>query len=378
MRLWMSIGAVAAAGAIAATGALGGSSAASTATAVKPTLAVLVIGGGRVTSKPAGISCPGKCKATFAAATRVVLTPTARKGSQFLRWGGNCSGTRACRVKVSALSAVAAQFVGGSSTQPAPTTTVDPGTYSGSDYIRFYVPAGARSVQNFYVYARVNCVGGGAYVAEPTILTTTIKQNRSFTARTSERAVVGGANATITSTVTGRFQGRDSSGRATAAGNYRADIVFADTPGRKCTSNERPWTATRSLPPAQGRVESGSYSGSDYIKFYVPAGARSVQNFYVYARVNCAGGGAYVAEPKILTTTIKQNRSFTARTSERAVVGGANATITSTVTGYFQGPDSSGRTTAAGVYRADIVFADTPGRRCTSNDRPWTATRTGN
>ena len=245
MRLWMSIGAVAAAGAIAATGALGSSGSVATGTAaVKPTLAVVVIGGGRVASKPAGISCPGKCKATFKAGTRVVLTPTAKKGSRFLRWGGNCSGTRACRVKVSALSAVAAQFVG-PTTKPPPPPSVEAGTYEYSNIVSLYVPAGARSVQNFYVWARVNCAGGGGYVAEPKILTTTIKQNRSFTARTSERAVVGGANATITSAVTGYFQGPDAAGKATAAGVYRVDIVFADTPDRRCTSNDQPWTATR-------------------------------------------------------------------------------------------------------------------------------------
>jgi hypothetical protein len=80
---------------------------------------------------------------------------------------------------------------------------------------------------------------------------------------------------------------------------------------------------------------------------------------------------------KILQTAIKSDRSFTAKTSQSGVVGGANATITSSVTGYFQGRDSQGRATASGVYRVDVVFAGTPNRRCTSNDVPWTATRTG-
>jgi hypothetical protein len=67
---------------------------------------------------------------------------------------------------------------------------------------------------------------------------------------------------------------------------------------------------------------------------------------------------------------------FTAKTSQSGVVGGANATITYLVTGYFQGPDAKGAATAAGVYRENIVFTDTPSRRCTSNDISWTATRT--
>src|SRR5204863_1906046 len=108
---------------------------------------------------------------------------------------------------------------------------------------------------------------------------------------------------------------------------------------------------------------------------FVPAGARSVQNFSISSvRVECAGGAVYATPFKILTTPIKGNRSFTAKTSQSGVVSGANATITSSVTGRFQGRDSSGRATVAGVYRVDIVFADTPSRKCTSNDQPWTAT----
>lgn len=103
-----------------------------------------------------------------------------------------------------------------------------------------------------------------------------------------------------------------------------------------------------------------------------------MQNFsFPNVRIDCAGGGAYFTPLKILTTTIKQDRSFTAKTSQSGVVSGANATITSSVTGYFQGRNSQGRATAAGVYRVNIVFVDTPDRKCTSNDQPWTTARTG-
>jgi len=386
MRLGRVVSMTSVAALFVATGAFGdsgadtseGSAARQSAAAAKPTLAVVVVGSGRVTSSPAGISCPGKCVARFTTGTRVLLTPTAKR-SRFLRWGGNCAGTRACSVRVSALSAVAAEFVGGSSTQPPPSTTgsVDPGAYQGGGSLSLYVPAGARSVQTFTNYLRVDCAGGGAYSLTPKILTTPIKQDRSFTAKTSQSAVVGGASATITYSVTGRFQGRDSSGRATASGIYRTNVVFTDTPDRKCTSNDQPWTATRTLPPATTSVEPGTYKGGGSLSLDVPAGARSVQNFTNYLRVDCAGGGAYSLTPKILTTPIKQDRSFTARTSQSAVVGGASATITYSVTGYFQGRDSSGRATASGIYRADVVFTGTPDRKCTSNNQPWTAARTG-
>ena len=39
-----------------------------------------------VTSSPAGISCPGRCTATFAAGTTVVLTETSKNGSKFVGW----------------------------------------------------------------------------------------------------------------------------------------------------------------------------------------------------------------------------------------------------------------------------------------------------
>jgi hypothetical protein len=97
----------------------------------------------------------------------------------------------------------------------------------------------------------------------------------------------------------------------------------------------------------------------------------------VGARVYCAGGGAYETPFKILKATIKPDRLFTAKTSQSGVVGGAKATITYFVTGYFQGPDAKGAATAAGVFREDIVFTDAPNRTCTSNDLPWTAARSG-
>ena len=152
MRLWLCMS-VAAVAAVAVTGASGGGSGATGAT--KPTLAVVVVGSGRVTSKPSGDLLPGKCSATFAAGLRVLLTPKAKTGSRFLRWGGNCTGAGACRVRVSALAAVAAQFVGpGTRPKPPPSNSaVEPGGYSGHGYggtgVKFLVPAGAGSVLDF-------------------------------------------------------------------------------------------------------------------------------------------------------------------------------------------------------------------------------------
>jgi hypothetical protein len=249
MRFWLGVVAATVAAVVTAAGAFGGSD--GETAAAKPTLAVVVVGSGRVTSKPAGISCPGKCVATFAKSTTVLLTPTAKSGSRFLRWGGSCSGTRACRVKVSALSAVAAQFIGPSTKPAPPQSAVETGGYSGRGFggleVTFLVPAGAGSVLDFSSSRgpTVTCAGGGSYSTPFTIPKATIKPDRSFTAKASEGAVVNGANATITYSVTGRFQGTSAAGAPTAAGVYREDIVFTDTPNRKCTSNDQQWSAAR-------------------------------------------------------------------------------------------------------------------------------------
>jgi hypothetical protein len=248
MRFWLVVGVATVAAVMTATGAFGGSG--GETAAAKPTLAVVVVGSGRVTSKPAGISCPGKCSAPFAAGARVALTQKAKTGSRFLRWGGDCSGTRACRVKMSALSAVAAQFVGPTTQPPVQNSRVEPGGYSGpqslsGDVATFFVPAGAGSVLNFSIRTvNSGCAGGGGVSTPFKILKATIKRDRSFTATVSQNGVVNGANAKLIYLVTGYFQGNDAAGAATAAGVYREDVVFTDTT-RKCTTNDQSWTATR-------------------------------------------------------------------------------------------------------------------------------------
>ncbi len=76
----------------------------------KGTLAVVVVGPGSVSSEPPGIACPGKCIASFPAGTSVALEPKPSKGSALLHWGGSCSGSGLCKVQVTTLVSVAAQF----------------------------------------------------------------------------------------------------------------------------------------------------------------------------------------------------------------------------------------------------------------------------
>jgi uncharacterized repeat protein (TIGR02543 family) len=69
-----------------------------------------VKGKGRVTSSPAGISCPGKCSGSFAADGSVRLAAKPAKGYTFTGWSGACRGRGACRVTLSFDSSVRATF----------------------------------------------------------------------------------------------------------------------------------------------------------------------------------------------------------------------------------------------------------------------------
>jgi Divergent InlB B-repeat domain len=68
-----------------------------TATFVKArtTVGVTMTGRGRVTSAPAGVSCPGACTAAFAGAS-VRLRSTPAQGWVFTGWSGACHGSTTC------------------------------------------------------------------------------------------------------------------------------------------------------------------------------------------------------------------------------------------------------------------------------------------
>lgn len=67
-------------------------------------------GQGSVKSSPAGIACPGACKAELNAGRIVNLTATPGPGSEFLGWSGACTGTGSCQVTLDAPTAVNAEF----------------------------------------------------------------------------------------------------------------------------------------------------------------------------------------------------------------------------------------------------------------------------
>jgi uncharacterized delta-60 repeat protein len=66
-------------------------------------------GTGTITSSPAGIDCSSTCSAPLAALP-VTLTATPSAGSRFAGWSGDCSGTAACTLAMSADHSATATF----------------------------------------------------------------------------------------------------------------------------------------------------------------------------------------------------------------------------------------------------------------------------
>lgn len=68
-------------------------------------------GSGRVSSAPAGIYCQVDCSEDFARNSKILLEAQAYSGSLFAGWGGDCSGTGPCRIKLKSDAVVSAHFV---------------------------------------------------------------------------------------------------------------------------------------------------------------------------------------------------------------------------------------------------------------------------
>lgn len=67
-------------------------------------------GTGTVSSSPAGINCGADCTERFDSTKTVTLTATPASNSLFSGWGGACTGTGACSVKMSSARSVTATF----------------------------------------------------------------------------------------------------------------------------------------------------------------------------------------------------------------------------------------------------------------------------
>ena len=64
-------------------------------------VSISIVGKGRVTSKPAGISCPSRCVGSFAAGTALRLSATPAKHYRFTGWRRqHCSGRAPCTITI--------------------------------------------------------------------------------------------------------------------------------------------------------------------------------------------------------------------------------------------------------------------------------------
>jgi hypothetical protein len=130
-RPLLALGAVAAVVAVVAVATLASGGDDSTVSGGTSTLSVDLSGNGTVTSRPAGIDCPGSCKKSFPAGGRVKLSARAEKGSRFDGWSGGCSGGGACSLSMEEATSVTATFT----SRSAPTECEDGSDNDGDGFV---------------------------------------------------------------------------------------------------------------------------------------------------------------------------------------------------------------------------------------------------
>ena len=80
------------------------------ARSTKYAVSISIVGKGRVTSRPAGISCPSRCVGSFASGTVVRLSATPAKHYRFAGWRKRCPGTAPCTIRIEKSQIVSAVF----------------------------------------------------------------------------------------------------------------------------------------------------------------------------------------------------------------------------------------------------------------------------
>jgi hypothetical protein len=73
-------------------------------------LTVTVMGGGTVTSTPAGIDCGARCSSEFDPNSMVTLTAAPAADSAFVGWSGDCTGSGACTLTMDGAKSATATF----------------------------------------------------------------------------------------------------------------------------------------------------------------------------------------------------------------------------------------------------------------------------
>ncbi|HEY7206926.1 MAG TPA: hypothetical protein VH416_01690 [Gaiellaceae bacterium] len=219
-------------------GCVGAAAGVESPAAKKVTLRVVVVGNGRVVSRPAGIKCPGKCRLRVKRGTRVVLRETPAQGSQFSRWTGGCGAAASCTARMSRGRAVTATFK--ASPPPPPPPPAIPGkpghyvgTYTDGTHFNFDEDAAGTSVSHFDFDNNGHCgnggtVSGGINASGPYPLQSdgTFSIDDGFTDPNQTK---------IAFKITGRISADGSAG-----GSLHVDVSFAD--GTACASDGT-WSA---------------------------------------------------------------------------------------------------------------------------------------
>jgi hypothetical protein len=265
----------------------------------------------------------------------------------------------------------------------------DPGIYAGTAagrQVAFFVSSSGRSLRDVSIaLTDLACAPSGSGAGDALVIANAaIKPGGAFSARGSQTGSYQGFAAQYTYSFAGRFSRATKTHTGTAAGTFRESIRFTDQTGahQTCTTNTKSWTATRSGPKLKALVASGNYTGT--------AGGRALTFAVALRRVNTVTipltdlscvpnrSGADDTTFAIAQVPIRADGSFNARGSTTGVFGGAPATFTYSFSGSFEGLNSSGAGSAAGLFREDIGFTDNAGvhQVCTTNTRAWAAART--
>lgn len=172
--------------------------------------------GGRIISSPAGIDCGPTCQALFATGSQVVLTATPDPYFAFSGWGGECSGTGTCAVRMLQPSrSVVANFtrvawpvsIASAGTGGGTVTSSPAGTPCGANCLAFApgtsvtFSAVADGTSDFAGWSVPSCTGLTCTVTVNSALTVSAQFNKKLVALTV--AANGAGAGTITSTPAG-------------------------------------------------------------------------------------------------------------------------------------------------------------------------------
>jgi hypothetical protein len=293
-------------------------------------------------------------------------------------------------LRVSTLSAVAAQFGVAAKPPPVKRSVALAGSYSGSNgqngngFTLYVAPGGATALNITDLLTGLTCTPSSGLSDHLRILRTAIQPNGSFTVKATHTGLYGALAARFNYTVRGRFQGGSAGKAATAAGTWREDVVSSD-PATRCTSNDQSWSVTREAGPVPQKLVAtpGSYSGSNgqngngFSLSVAPDGKSLLNVTDPLTGLACVPSSGASDHLQFVKIPIGAGGSFNAKVTQDGVLSGVSAKFTYTVSGYVEGTTSYGAGTIAGTWREDIAFASGVTKTCTSNEQMFTVTRSG-